>query len=57
MFFHAHLSASTTFERNNEAEPSLTLSALLRDGREALRDARARREAMRSEKSETARCA
>ena len=60
MFFHAHLSASTTLEHNDDAAPRLTLGALLREGRDAMRDARTRRTAravMQSEESETAHCA
>ena len=59
MFFHAHLSASTTLDRDDDAEPRLTLAALLRDGRDAVRDARTRRAAravLHSEKSEAAPC-
>ena len=63
MFFHAHLSAGSNLRRDDAfatpAKPA-TLGTLLRDGREALRDARTRRGVraeMREKVSEPEPCA
>lgn len=59
MFFHAHLSAGVVLERDETAQSPTTLGTLLRDGRDAWRDAQARRvtrAGMRNERSEAAPC-